>query len=90
MSRDLILQGLVYVITINLQLSIDNDINASDRLYEDLGISPNMFPRMIDFIEKEFNLSVPKKDVDSASFKTIDSLITFIEKLKNHRAKFFQ
>lgn len=85
MNRRQIVDKMTLVIERNLNLRLPDQVSESDRLYEDLNIDSIMVLQLVVYLEEEFGVEVPEEAVDPAVFRTIGSLVTFIEQLLDTR-----
>jgi acyl carrier protein len=83
MERNEILGKLRNAIVENLEHQVTEQLNETDRLYEDLNIDSIMVLQLMVYVEEAFDISIPEEDVDPAVFQTMGSLITFIQELQN-------
>ncbi|MEV5027387.1 phosphopantetheine-binding protein [Paenibacillus sp. LPE1-1-1.1] len=82
LNREEIINQLKSVIVNNLEIELAEDLNESDRLYEDLNIDSIMSLQLVVYIEEVFNVSVPEEEIDPTVYETVGKLATFIEQLQ--------
>lgn len=82
-NREAIIGQLRIIIVQNLELEVAEQLQESDRLYEDLNIDSLMILQLIVYVEEEFGVSVPEEDVDPAVFDTVETLVSFIQNLQS-------
>ncbi len=83
MERSEIAAQLREIIAENLEHDVAAHLNETDRLYEDLNIDSIMVLQLMVYVEEAFGVSIPEEDVDPAVFQTVESLVTFIRKLRS-------
>lgn len=81
-KRSEIIEKIRTVIVENLELEVPEQLQESDRLYEDLNIDSIMVLQLVVYVEEVFEVSVPEEDVDPSVFQTLGALVTFIEDLQ--------
>ncbi len=82
MARTEILNRLRDVMTTKLELPPTGRLNEQDRLFEELNIDSIMVLQFMVYIEEEFAVVIPEEEMDPAVFKTVGSLISFIQQLQ--------
>ena len=82
MTRNEILSALRTLIVEQLEIQVPEQLKDDDRLHDDLNIDSIMVLQLIVDVEERFEVTVPEEDVDPEVFKTVGSLVTFIQQLQ--------
>lgn len=83
MSKQMEIMGQIRSIIVdNLEVEAPEQLQETDRLYEDLGIDSIMVLQLVVYVEEVFGISVPEEDMDPRVFETVGALITFIQELQ--------
>lgn len=83
MSKLEIMKELRSVMEVNLELDgLPEQLQESDRLYEDLSVDSIMVLQLIVYIEETFHVAVPEVGVEPETFLTVGSLVDFIISLQ--------
>ena len=82
MNRDEILNALRTLMVEQLEVQVPEQLQDGHRLYEDLNIDSIMVLQLIVDVEERFEVTVPEEDVDPEVFKTVGSLVAFIQQLQ--------
>jgi len=83
MDRNQIMRELREIIVNNLEISLKEQLEENDRLYEDLNIDSIMVLQLMVYVEESFGVTVPDEDVDPAVFQKIGSFVSFIQELQS-------
>ncbi|MDF2937797.1 MAG: acyl carrier protein [Paenibacillaceae bacterium] len=80
-QREHIIEEVRALLSENLELEVPEMLKETDRLYEDLQVDSIMSLQLTVYIEEVFKVTVPEEELDQEVFKTVGSLVDFIEAL---------
>lgn len=61
------------------ELGITREIARTEELVNDLGADSLDMVELVMAIEEEFNIEIPDEDVEDGKWKTVDSVILYVE-----------
>lgn len=80
-QRNQIIEEVRTLLSENLELEVPEVLQETDRLYEDLQVDSIMSLQLTVYIEEVFGVEVPEEELDQEVFKTVGSLVDFIQTL---------
>lgn len=80
-QRNQIIEEIRTLLSENLELEVPEVLQETDRLYEDLQVDSIMSLQLTVYIEEVFGVEVPEEELDQEVFKTVGSLVDFIQAL---------
>lgn len=84
--RQQLIKELRTVMVENLELKLPEQLQESDRLYEDLYVDSIMVIQLMVYIEEVFHVSVPEDGLDPKTFFSVGSVVDLIESLQQAKA----